>query len=69
MPELPPNSSLILYQTPDGQTRLECRFDQETFWLTRQMAELFQTSVPNLANCRPQVPNSGPQRAGWAEVL
>ena len=48
MPELPPNSSLILYQTPDGQTRLECRFDQETLWLTRQMAELFQTSVPNV---------------------
>ncbi len=49
MLELPPNSSLLLYQTADGQTRLECRFDQETLWLTQiQMAELFQTSVPNV---------------------
>ena len=45
----PPNSSLLLYQTADGQTRLECRFDQDTLWLTQiQMAELFQSSVPNV---------------------
>ena len=45
----PPQSSLILYQTEDGQTRLQCRFEQETIWLTQaQMAELFQTSVPNI---------------------
>lgn len=48
-PELPPASSLILYQTEDGQTRIQCRFEQETIWLTQiQMAELFQTSVPNI---------------------
>ena len=47
--EPPPQSSLILYQTEDGQTRLQCRFEQETIWLTQaQMAELFQTSVPNI---------------------
>ena len=45
----PPNSSLLLYQTADGQTRLECRFDQETLWLTQaQMAELFQTTPQNV---------------------
>ncbi|WP_431283166.1 virulence RhuM family protein [Humitalea sp. 24SJ18S-53] len=45
---LPP-SSLLLYQTEDGSTRLECRFADETLWLTQvQMAELFQTSVPNI---------------------
>ena len=45
----PPNSSLLLYRTADGQTRLECRFDQETLWLTEiQMAELFQTTPQNV---------------------
>ena len=49
MPELPPNSNLILYQTADGQTRLDCRFDDETLWLTQaQMAELFQTTPQNV---------------------
>ena len=45
----PPQSSLILYQSEDGQTRVQCRFEQDTIWLTQaQMAELFQTSVPNI---------------------
>jgi hypothetical protein len=42
-------SSLILYQTEDGRTRIQCRFEDETLWLTQvQVAELFQTSVPNI---------------------
>jgi len=45
----PPQSSLILYQTADGQTRVECRLDQQTLWLTQaQMAELFQTTPQNV---------------------
>jgi hypothetical protein len=45
-----PQSSLVLYQTEDGTTRIECRFEEETLWLTQaQMAELFQTSVPNIS--------------------
>ncbi len=44
-----PQSSIILYQTEDGRTRIQCRFDAETLWLTQvQIAELFQTSVPNI---------------------
>lgn len=40
-------SSLILYQTEDGRTRIQCRFEGETLWLTQvQLAELFETSVP-----------------------
>ncbi len=36
-------SELILYQTEDGQTRLETKFTGETAWLSlNQMAELFQ---------------------------
>jgi hypothetical protein len=42
-------SEIILYQTEDGRTRVQCRFENETLWLTQiQMAELFQTTVPNI---------------------
>ena len=44
-----PQSSIILYQTEDGRTRVECRLAEQTLWLTQsQIAELFQTSVPNI---------------------
>ncbi|MEI7774695.1 MAG: virulence RhuM family protein [Verrucomicrobiota bacterium] len=44
-----PQSSLILYQTEDGRVRVQCRFENESIWLSQvQMAELFQTSVPNV---------------------
>ncbi len=37
------DSEIILYQTEDGQTRVEVRFKGETAWLSlNQMAELFQ---------------------------
>jgi hypothetical protein len=50
MPEpTPPPSSIVLYQTEDGRTRIQCRFDQETLWLTQaQIAELFQTTPQNV---------------------
>lgn len=50
MPEdLTPQSSIILYQTEDGRTRIQCRFEDETIWLTQaQIAELFQTTVANI---------------------
>ena len=48
--EAPPASDLLLYQTEDGRTRVECRFEAETLWLTQiQMAELFQTTVQNIS--------------------
>ena len=41
-----PQSQLILYRTPDGQTRIQCRFEDENVWLTQAlMAELFQKDV------------------------
>ena len=44
-----PQSQIVLYQTEDGDTRLECRFDQDTLWLTQaQIAELFQTTPQNV---------------------
>ena len=44
-----PNSSIILYQTEDGRSRIEVRLENETVWLTQQlMAELFQTTKQNI---------------------
>jgi hypothetical protein len=44
-----PQSEIILYQTEDGRTRIECRFENETLWLTQaQIAELFQTTPQNV---------------------
>jgi len=45
----PPQSGIVLYQTEDGRTRIQCRFENETIWLTQALiAELFQTSIPNI---------------------
>jgi hypothetical protein len=45
----PPASSLVLYRTEDGRTRVQCRFEAGTIWLTQaQLAELFQTTVANV---------------------
>jgi hypothetical protein len=41
-----PQSSLILYQTEDGQTKVEVRLVNETVWLSQKlMAELFQKDI------------------------
>ena len=45
-----PHSEIILYQPEDGRTRIQCRFENETVWLTQQhMAELFQTTKQNVS--------------------
>jgi len=39
-------SEIILYQTEDGRTRIQCRFEDETVWLSQAlMAELFDKDV------------------------
>ena len=41
-----PQSEIILYQTEDGRTRVQCRFEDETLWLTQGLiAELFEKDV------------------------
>ena len=41
-----PQSEMILYQTEDGRTRIQCRFENESIWLTQALiAELFQKDV------------------------
>jgi len=42
-------SEIILYQTEDGRTRIQCRFENETLWLSQALiAELFQVTVPTV---------------------
>ena len=42
-------SQILIYQAENGETKLDVRFQDETVWLTQKlMAELFQTSVPNI---------------------
>jgi len=37
------DSEILLYQTEDGQTKIDVRLEEETVWLSQvQMAELFQ---------------------------
>jgi len=44
-----PQSEFILYQTEDGRTRIQCRFESGTLWLTQALiAELFQTTPQNV---------------------
>lgn len=39
----------LLYETEDGKTRVECRFVEDTLWLTQAlMAELFQVKIPTI---------------------
>jgi hypothetical protein len=46
---VPPNGEILLYETGDGRTRVECRFAEESLWMSQAlMAELFQTSPQNI---------------------
>ena len=48
-PVTPQDEKVVVYETPDGEMRVDVRLDQETVWLTqRQMAEVFQTSSDNV---------------------
>lgn len=44
-----PNGEVLIYNSPDGETKIEVKFEGETVWLTQQqMAELFKTSRTNI---------------------
>lgn len=44
-------NEIIIYQTQDGQTKIDVRLENETVWLTQnQMAELFQTTKQNISS-------------------
>ena len=43
------NNQIIIYQSEDGETRIEVKFTGETVWLSQQqMADLFQSSRSNV---------------------
>ena len=43
------NNQIIIYQSEDGETRIEVKFMGETVWLSQQqMADLFQSSRSNV---------------------
>ncbi|MDF1591920.1 MAG: virulence RhuM family protein [Desulfobacterales bacterium] len=43
-------SQVVLYQTEDGQSRVQVRLENETVWLTQNlMAELYQTTKQNIS--------------------
>ena len=50
LPTTQNTGDLIFYQTEDGQTRVEVRFEGDTVWLSQaQMVELFQTTKQNIS--------------------
>jgi hypothetical protein len=51
MNDVPPEpvGEILLYETEDGHTRVECRFADETLWLSQALiGELFGVSVPTV---------------------
>jgi hypothetical protein len=43
------NNQIIIYNTADGETKIEVKIKDETVWLTQaQMADLFQKTVPTI---------------------
>lgn len=45
-----PHNPIEIYQSADGQTQVEVRFDTDTVWLSQaQMAQLFDTSTDNIS--------------------
>ena len=43
-------AEIVIYQTPDSQTNLDVRFEDETIWLTQaQIVSLFSSSKANVS--------------------
>ena len=43
-------SEILIYQTEDGQTKIDVKVEDETVWLTQaQLCELCQTSKSNVS--------------------
>ena len=48
-PNPPAKGQFLVYQTDDGQIKIDVRLQGETAWLTQaHMAALFQTTIPNV---------------------
>lgn len=43
-------SEILIYQTEDGHTKIDVKFEDETVWLSQaQLCELYQTSKSNIS--------------------
>ena len=43
------NGNIVIYQSEDGKTHLEVKYEQESLWLSQQqICELYQTSRTNV---------------------
>ena len=43
-------NEILIYQTEDGQTKIDVKLEDETVWLTQaQLCELYQTSKSNIS--------------------
>lgn len=43
------NNQIIIYNTEDGEMKIKVKVEDDTVWLSqKQMAELFQTTIPNI---------------------
>jgi hypothetical protein len=46
---IPDSSEILIYKSREGDIKIDVRLEDESVWLTQKhMAELFQTSVPNI---------------------
>lgn len=44
------DSEIVIYQTEDGRTKIDVKFEDETVWLTQtQLCDLYQTSKSNIS--------------------
>jgi len=58
---------LLIYQTADGVTRVQVRFEGDTVWLSqRDMADLFQTTPQNVTIHIGTIYEAG-ERANWSK--
>src|ERR1035437_3943016 len=54
------NSEIILYQTPDGQIKIDVLLEDETVWLNQnQLEELFQTDRTSIVKHIKNIYESG----------
>lgn len=45
----PPQGQFIFFQSTEGNTQVECRFEVDNLWLNQnQIAELYQKTVPTI---------------------
>ncbi len=55
-----PGGEILLYQTSDGDVRVECLFRDETIWLTQKaIAALFNVQVPTISKHLKNIFESG----------